>query len=366
MTFNAPQAPPPKVQTLPVDAPVAPPVAAPPAANAIRIGLMLPLRSEALGKPAEALRAGFMAAFERDQTGFVVNVIETTDSSDETLSAYMAALKVNDLIVGPLSRSAVEAVAASGTVSKPTIALNHPEGSRADNPIPPKMLVIGLSIEDEARQVAQWAASEHPRSTALVLAGSTAWQRRIANAFAARWTQLGNVVQTQEMPVSSGYVHEASINALRSRLETEAPALVFAALDGKQLRQLRSAIGTTLPVYGTSSVNPGNEPGAAMAELDGVRMLDLPWHVQPDHQAVMVYPRPLDNLGSLDLDRLYALGIDAFRVTREIALKPAGSFKMDGVTGRLTFSFGQGPARFTRSASPVVYQGGAYKLLPRR
>jgi uncharacterized protein len=333
--------------------------------DAIRIGLILPLRSDTLGKAAETLRAGFMAAYERDRAGFVINVIETNDSTDETLDAYMAALKSNDLIVGPLARPAVSAVAVSGTVSKPTIALNHPDGNRADSPIPPKMLVIGLSIEDEARQVAQWAAGEHPRANALIVSGSSPWQRRIAAAFAARWTQLGNQSQLMEVPVSSGYVHEASINQLKTRVETEAPALVFAALDGNQLRQVRPSIGT-LPVYGTSSVHPGTELGPALPELDGVRLLDMPWTVQPDHSAVMVYPRPLDSGGSPDMERLYALGIDAFRIAREVALKPEGTFKMDGVTGRLSVSFGQGPARFTRTETGAVYQGGSFKLIQRR
>lgn len=368
MALKAPPAPPASVvQTLPVaspDAPPAEPVA--PAANAIRIGLILPLRSDALRKPAEALRDGFMAAYERDRAGFVVNVIETNDSTDETLDAYMAALRQNDLIVGPLARSAVDAIATSGTVSKPTIALNHPDGRGVDNPIPAKMLVIGLSIEDEARQVAQWAAAELPRSNALIVSGPNSWQRRSAAAFGSRWTQLGNQSQVVELLSSAGYLHESGINQLKTKVDTESPALIFAALDSNQLRQLRASIGNTLPVYGTSSVNPGNEPGTAVAELDGVRLLDMPWQVQPDHSAVMVYPRPLTSSGSLDLDRLYALGIDAFRISREIALKPTGSFKMDGVTGRLAFTFGQGPARFSRIETGAVYQGGAYKLVDKR
>jgi len=241
-----------------------------------------------------------------------------------------------------------------------------PDGRGADNPIPAKMLVIGLSIEDEARQVAQWAAAEFPRANALIVSGPNSWQRRSAAAFGTRWNQLGNQSQVVELLSSAGYLHESGINQLRAKVETEPPTLIFAALDGNQLRQLRAGIGTTLPVYGTSSVNPGNEPGTAVAELDGVRLLDLPWQVQPDHSAVMVYPRPLTNSGSLDLDRLYALGIDAFRITREIALKPTGSFKMDGVTGRLAFSFGQGPARFSRIETGAVYQGGAYKLVDKR
>lgn len=358
----APLAAPATVQTLPVGGPDTPPAA--PAGNEIRIGLMLPLRSGGLAAPAEAVRAGFMAAYERDRTGFVVNLIETGDSADESLDAYMAALKTNDLIVGPLARPAVSMVATSGTVSKPTVALNHP--ASGGDPVPPKMLVIGLSIEDEARQVAQWAAAEHPKSAALIVSGSNAWQRRIAAAFAARWQQLGNTSQLVEVPVSSGYLHESGISQVRTRIETEPPALVFAALDADQLRQVRGALGSGMPVYGTASVNPGAEPGSAVAELDGVRLLDMPWQVQPDNPAVMVYPRRAAQATSHDLDRLYALGIDAFRVAREVALKPTSAFQMDGVTGRLSVGVSNGKFRFSRSETGAVYQGGSYRLVDKK
>ena len=367
----APVIPEAEVETMPVDAP---PGASVPGANpraadlavdskpVTRIGLLLPTRSDALGPPAGALRAGFMAAYERDRTGFEVNLIETGDSPQDVLAAYSTALEQNDIVVGPLARSAVSAIAGAGVaVSKPTIALNHPEGRGTGGALPHNLLVMGLSIEDEARQVAQWAATEHPGARALVVSGVNAWQRRIASAFAAQWKQLGNESQTMELAASNGYLSEAGISQLRNRVDAEQPTLLFTALDADQLRQVRSSIGTSVPAYGTSSVNPGTEPGNALAELDGVRLLDLPGEVQPDHPAVMVYPRWNASRRTLDLDRLYALGIDAFRVAREITLHPGAPFTMDGVTGRLSVSFGDGPARFERVQPTAVYQGGSFK-----
>ena len=348
------------VQTMPVENPDSPLRAAASARPPIRIALLLPTRSEALRQPAEALRAGFMAAYEREREGITVNLIETGDDTDEILNAYMAAKKDNDIIVGPLSRSGVGAVAASGTVGKPTIALNHPDGRGVDNPIPPNMLVIGLSIEDEARQVAQWAAAEHPGATALVLSGNSPWQRRLAAAFAAQWKQLGNQVQLSELTASNGYLSEPAIHQLKMRVDSEMPTLMFAALDADQLRQVRAIVGSELPAYGSSSVNPGATAGGSLPELDGVRLLDLPWQIQPNNPAVMLYPRYQDAGRSLDLGRLYALGIDALRVTLEIAKNPISSFRMDGVTGRLSVNFGKGASRFERIAPGAVYQSGSF------
>jgi outer membrane PBP1 activator LpoA protein len=334
----------------------------------IRIGLLLPLRSEALGTPAEALRAGFMAAYEREREGFIVNLVDSGVSPQETLDAYAAAIEQNDILVGPLARPAVSALAASPLVRKPTIALNHPEARAGAAALPAQMLVIGLSIEDEARQVANWAGREHPGSTALVISGSSAWQRRIAASFTARWKQLGYPSQTLVMADSNGYLSEAALGQLRTQLDAAQPALVFTALDASQAGQVRGALGPDLPVYGTSSVNPGAnagaDPSAAMAELNGLRLLDLPWEVQSAHPRVLAYPRWSGATRALDMDRLYALGIDAYLVAREIGLRPGADFRLDGVTGRLSVSFGNGPARFERIEPAAVYEGGVFTLVP--
>ena len=335
-----------------------------PAASAVRIALLLPLRSEALGQASAALRDGFMAAWERDRDGIAVTVVETGDVAQDVLASYAAALRQQDMVVGPLSRSAVGAVAASALVSKPTIALNYPEGhgGSADAALPAQMLAMGLSIEEEARQAAQWAGAEHPNSSALVVATATPWQRRSAAAFAAQWQRLGRPLRLVELAAPNGYLSDPELVQLRARVQGEAPDLVFAALGADQTRQLRAALGAELPLYGTSALNPGNGNNFPDQELDGVRLLDLPWQIQRDHPAVMVYPHPPQSqerrAGAADLERLYALGIDAFRVARQIARQPSGRFVLDGVTGRLAVSFGQGPASFERVEQPAVYKNG--------
>ncbi|WP_229255642.1 penicillin-binding protein activator [Duganella sacchari] len=357
----------------------------------VRIGLLLPLRSETLGAAAESLRAGFMAAWERDRDNITVTVLETGDVPQDILSVYAHALQNQDIVVGPLSRAAVATVAASPLVSKPTIALNYPEGygQQGAASLPPQMVAIGLSIEEEARQAAQWAAAEQPDGAALVLTTSTAWQRRVAAAFAGQWQRLSRPVQTIELSAPDGYLSDHELVQLRARLRQTPPALLFSAMGADQTRQLRLALASvmtteptnpifstadalpapppaatdqfsSLPIYGTSALNPGRVNNFPTQDLDGVRLLDLPWQVQRDHPAVMVYPRQLQTgVGSADMARLYALGIDAFRVAREIGRQPAGRFHLDGVTGKLTIDFGQGPSSFERIEQSAVYQNGA-------
>ncbi|MEX5745544.1 penicillin-binding protein activator [Massilia sp. X63] len=351
------------VRTNPVDLPPSAdgrPLADGAARAGVRIALLLPLQSDAFAQPAEAVRAGFMAGYERDRQGVTVNLVPTTDSAQATLDAYARAAEQNDIVVGPLSRPAVAALAAGGAVSKPTVALNHPQ---TDGPLPRRMLVVGLTLEDEARQVADWAAAEQPAGRALVLTGKAAWQQRLSGAFTARWSQLGLNNAVVELPSSEGYVDANALADLRARLQVDPPQLVFAALDAVQLRQVRSAIGTSLPTYGTASINPGRDPAMSAPELSGVRILDLPWTVQPEHPLVASYPRWSSDTEGYDMQRLYALGIDAYRIARELALRPNGSFELDGVTGRLSVDMGGASPAFRRVETGTVYRDGMFEAV---
>ena len=348
-------------------------VAAAPIANGallpgrLRMALLVPMRSPALRGAAEMVRDGFRAAHRRDGANVDLNVIETDDNPQNIAALYRDAVIKYDVLVGPLSRSGVAAVAAGGNVTRPTIALGQPEPvGGLDMVLPPKMLVMGLSIEEEARQAADWAARLHPGARVLVLSTGVAWQRRAARAFSNQWQRGAAPTQTLEMAGGNGGLSPGALSDLKKRLVGDTPDLIFAALDAAQARQLRQAIGKRLPLYGTSQLNALSlaEAGSAelQPELDGVRLLDLPWQLQADHPAVMIYPRPVaraEQRRSPDFERLYALGIDAFRVAREIGTGRQ-AFTLDGVTGQLSVQFdGIQPAFFSRAEQPARYTSGA-------
>jgi outer membrane PBP1 activator LpoA protein len=223
---------------------------------------------------------------------------------------------------------------------------------------------MGLSIEDEARQVADWACKEHPAAKAVVLLTKTAWQRRAAKAFESQWQQRGLQVDTIELLANDGFLNGRELLQLKKQLPTETPAVLFTALDARQARQVRAVLGKSVSLYGTSQLNPialsDRSTAERAVELDGTRLLDIPWQLQEDHPAVMAYQRQIvdaEQERSADLERLYALGIDAYRVARAIAARRT-SFELDGVTGRLSVRFGDASARFERVAQQAVYRDG--------
>ena len=85
--------------------------------------------------------------------------------------------------------------------------------------------------------------------------------------------------------------------------------------------------------------------------------------MQADNPLVASYPRWSGETGGYDMKRLYALGIDAFRIARELALRPDTPFELDGVTGRLSIDMGAGSAAFRRVETGAVYRDGSYETV---
>jgi uncharacterized protein len=84
-----------------------------------------------------------------------------------------------------------------------------------------------------------------------------------------------------------------------------------------------------------------------------VTFVDMPWLLQPDHAAVMIYPREQFGDG-VDFDRLYALGIDAFRLGVEL-LKGTRAPALDGVTGQIRMTRDQ---QFVRELTAAQFVNG--------
>ena len=124
---------------------------------------------------------------------------------------------------------------------------------------------------------------------------------------------------------------------------------------------MRRAISPSLPIYGTSQLNIGallvqeNSALLATPELDGVRVVEMPWQVMPGHPAVAAYERSR-RLPHLEMQRLYAFGIDSFRLARAL-LDRNEQFELDGVTGRLVLDAVADP-RVVREPVLAQYRDG--------
>jgi outer membrane PBP1 activator LpoA protein len=316
-----------------------------PAAGVPHIALLLPLHSGAFGRHAEAVRAGFFAAAKvHGELALPLRVYATAEEARDAIEGYRRAVAAGAaVVVGPLTRSGVAAVLEHELARVPTLALNVPEKPLAP---PPGFYVLGLHAEAEARQVAQLAYREGFRN-ALTVVGDTALLRRIHEAFVQEFTGLGGRHVT-EFPFASD---PGALARIKQAAGLGAADLAFLALDFERARLVRPYLDP-LALYATSQVHPGPAGPLAAFDLAAVRFLDMPWVLEPDHAAVMVYPRA--GFESVELERLYALGIDALRIASELA-KGLPPSSLDGVTGQLRLGPDQ---RFARLLTPAQFQGG--------
>jgi uncharacterized protein len=318
------------------------------------IAVILPLQSPSFGRHADSVRLGVLNA-----AGFApwdappVRIYATAEDSRQILDAYQQAVSSGArAVIGPLTRDGVTTLAYSGMVSVPTLALNVPDG---DTLLPRHLYAFGLQIETEAKQVAQMAIRDGWRKVFLV-SGETALGQRISQAFAGEWSKrkaeiVGEFVYTTE---------SAALAVLREKLLKSGADAVFLSLDAPRARFIRAYLGSVLPVYATSQVFVSNTDALANYDLEGVRFLDMPWLLQPDHPAVMTYQQNGGEASALDQQRFHALGIDAYRIVMELLRPYQRMESLDGVTGTISPTDGQ---YFTRTLVPAQFSGGVARVL---
>jgi len=341
---SAPDAPPPSLV-----APEPPPPAgggpAPPApAPAVEkpagppIALVLPLSSPDYARAAEAVRDGFLAA--ADAAGARDHVRVYPHGSEDVLAAVDAARDAGArVIVGPLVRDDLKALVASGRELPVTIALNQLDEA---TPLPPRVYTFALAIESDARTIARRLRDDGAASVA-VIGGDAPLMKRFANAFAGEWILMGGNV-----PQSYPFVATPDgLRVLRRDLAKLPLDAIVIAVDGPDAALVKT-YAPRVAAWASGQVNQRQDPAMAR-DLEDVRFVDVSWIVAPDAPAFAKLPRP--EYASAALDRLYALGLDAFRVAEVFVVAPPDRLSFDGATGHVELSDSRQIAREGRLAT---------------
>jgi outer membrane PBP1 activator LpoA protein len=314
------------------------------------IALLLPLKSSAFAPSAEAVQHGFMAAANLETgnphlPGLPVRAYSCGDDGKDVVAQYLQAVASGArAVVGPLTRNGVAALAAEKDLAVPTLALNMLE-SQPGGPL----YFFGMNMEAEARLAAQLAGQQGLHQ-AVVITTRPQLAKRLQFAFEEEWSGM-----------HGSMLNEIEFNgdpAVFAGLAATPDTAVFLAADAANARLIRPYLPGGLPVYATSQIFVGNHDTLLNYDLNDIRFVDMPWLLQPDHPAVMVYPRSAPPL-SADLERLYALGIDAFRLIRLMLDNRLGSsMPLDGVSGSIRLD----GHIFQRTAIPAVFVEGQARL----
>lgn len=326
--------------------PPAAPALSPPAVPALEpeadIALVLPLRSPDYARAAEAVRDGFVAAADAAGLRDRCRVIAHEDGRVREAFDEAVALGVR-IIVGPLVRDDLRTVAASDAALPLTLALNQLDDG---TPLPPTMYALSLSIEADARVLARRLRADQAYSVALI-GGTGPLDRRFAAAFADAWRAAGGgTPETYRFDAAP-----EALGQLRRDIARSTAQAAVVTLPGAQAALARS-FAPRLPAYASSLVNEALDT-SALADLEGVVFVDVPWLVRPDDDAFARLRRP-DFAGNA-LQRLYALGLDAFALARTFQRGVPERLDLAGATGRLTL--GEGRVLVREGALAMFQQG---------
>ena len=343
------------------------------------IALILPLKSASFALAADAVQQGFLTAANSQVRDFPVRVYSSSDESRDVIEIYRQAIANGAVAVaGPITRAGVTLLAGYPDIPVPTLALNTSDHKSEAG----KLYFFGLIPESEARQIAHLAFAAKLRNATIINTG-TALSKRLSVAFSNEWKRLGGNINAEvaykegddtgvlvNLPTAAWLVEPViipiTVISESGEIETVTPKragpppaapgnVVFLAGDTTQARLIRPYLNPSLPVYGTSQLFNISSDTLTNYDLNDIRFVDMPWLLQPDHPAVMIYPRSTSALDT-DKERLYAFGIDSYRLLHILLNNRLHSaLPLDGVTGRIQLSDAN---TFQRDATLALFRYG--------
>ncbi|MES1928304.1 LppC lipoprotein [Salinisphaera dokdonensis CL-ES53] len=297
------------------------------------VALALPLTGK-FENAAKAIRDGFMFAYENDDTAPSRPMIYDTNTMTATDVQRQAQSDRVGILVGPLDKPKVAEMARLDS-RIPTIGLNY-----SDTPNQrPGFYQFALSPEDEAREVARHAADEGHRG-ALALVPSGGWGTRVFDAFREAFEQRGGQLINYANYEPSEPDHRDPIQSvLRNRAGAD---FIFVAGQPDQARLIRSQLryyrARNLKMFTTSHAYTGTPNAGDDIDLNGVGFADMPWVVGQGDFLENRRAEAEQRYGTTakHYKRLFAMGMDAWRLTDRIAEQGLASGDVfEGMSGVL-------------------------------
>ena len=324
-----------------------------------RIALLLPTQGP-LMEIATAVRDGLLAARYADGGDAKPEVMlfdADAGSLDELIGSIRKAQA--DLIIGPLAKEQVDALAARTDLPAPVLALNTTSKPVADSQ---HFVQFALSPEDEAADTANRAWQDGVRRVA-VLAANTSLGSRQLKAFSARWEALGGtlVVATRFNRAQLAYAEaagrvfgleecKARASELRRALrrdvafepgprdDIDAVFIAGSTQDAHQLLpQFRYVGAAQVPVYGASTMLEGMGNARADQDVEGLQVGGTAWATAGNSARALREVLAAHWKEAATLQRFHAFGADAWALAGQLAkLREAGAAPVAGITGQLT------------------------------
>ena len=344
-----------------------------------RVALLLPL-SGRLALAGKAVRDGYLASFyAADARGPEPRelLVLDQDTYESAGAAYDdAVLQGAGVVVGPLSKQAVEELVRRPDRPIPVLALNRSKAAASNEST---LVQLSLTPEDEAVRIAELAFGRGARR-ALVLRPATAWGSKMEAALEERWSALGgsiahrvaygerenysdSVKQGLDIPASERRARDvrdmlATNIEFTARRRQDIDAIFLLAGNSAEARSLKPLLAFhyagSVPVYATSSIYSGIADPRDR-DLEGINLVEIPWLLgsSPGLRVAIA----AGDTGTDAYTRLNALGADAYLLQEHLEEIQAGTkFLLRGNTGLLSLD---SQWRIHRELPAATFDGGA-------
>lgn len=290
------------------------------------LGVLLPLTGPHQ-RAGLAVRAGLLAAEAADERTEKRPLRFLDTAATPLLTLVQNAIKDGAQgFIGPLVKEDLAQLVALADLSLNTLALNEVQG-----PVPPSMVAFSLSPEAELDQLAAEIRIRGGRSAALILP-ATPFGQRLGQHFDASFRLKGGIIlgQASFSPRGEGL---GEIAKLLPALPEEAVVVLIAdAEDAKAIvPNLRAEI--RVPLYAASKIYDGRPDVASQATLHQVHFCDMPFLLDPlkaDGERGQAGTEDAP-----DAQRLFAFGLDAYRLYPKLWPPGTGDPLLEGATGQL-------------------------------
>ena len=330
-----------------------------------QVALLMPLNSRYQGE-AEAFSSGVLFMHESDNhpNQPTIKLYDTGLAHQEIRAIYEKAIAEGaDFVIGPLGRQAIDQLVSDKRFPVPTLLIGHPTQPASGSP---NVYQLGMAPEQDGVQLARRAYAAGYRR-ALVIFAASDWGRRVSNATRNDWTRLGGKVVSQAaVPVTSDHsaqairrlfhldhsaaraaalkkvlTHRLPFKAIPRRRQDVDVIFLFCSRTQAQVinPQIDFLYGHDLPVFSTSHLYHGTQDRLTDLDLDGIILGDMPWILGSNGpRAFRAGGRNNPNTyRGTPLDRLFALGMDAYALSsRIIALRAIPEARYAGFSGQLS------------------------------
>ncbi len=367
----------------------------------ICIALLMPSDNSPFLAAAKIIENGLLAANHAENNKATILLIESHQQLTLEEQIDAAVYAGADVVVGPLQKDRVEELAQKTDLQIPTVALNI---SNLTDKASDKLLMLSMSMEDEARQLAEKAVAglfptgKGERPKVIVLRSEEPWAGKLAQIYeeVLRQHRIDYAIETVTVDGLSDLktklepelskqdqdyfknlykeleeeTNEKRIkfkkrqihNELRTHIaETEPPyQCALLAMDATMASLVRNRLHVRMGVWATSTTNPGdteNSPTAkALAyDLNNLRFIESPLVLNYNAESFTA-KFGMEIPYTLPAKRLFALGADAYTVAN-IWASAKTRFEVSGETGNLSVDRSETPKVFRMPVTAIINHG---------